>query len=97
MQSPVKASLTVAFIPLTAKRTFPPQARSAEENFSDFTTALIIVALSFSDLAVVVTKLDLTFVDLFLSPALFSFSEILFGSEINLDFVALDTLFYSYG
>ena len=61
---------------------------------SALTTALIVAALSFSAFAVM--ELDLTFVDLMVPPALlFYFTAILFGSESNLDLIALDNLFQS--
>ena len=81
-------------IPLSGKQIAPPITGAGEENCSALTTALIVAYLSFSYLSVSVKKLELTFVDIFLSLAIFYFAAILFGSETNLDFVALDNLFH---
>ena len=96
--SPVEATLTSTLPPLAGKLTALPIAGAGEDNCSSFTSVLIFAALYLSALSVAVTELELTFVDLFLSPvALFSFAVILFGSESNLDFVALDKFFQSSG
>ena len=75
----VEAALTFLLLTLAGKRTAPSLTGAGEDNCSDFTTALTVAALSFSYLAVAMIELELTFVDQFLSPALFSFSAILFG------------------
>ena len=77
MAALVKASLTLVLIPLAGKQTPPHLTRAGEYNCSALTTVLILVALSFSDLSVTVKELEITFVDLFLSPDFFSFAEIL--------------------
>ena len=90
--------MTFALIPLSAKQTSPTLAGEGGNNCSAFTIELIFTALSLSALSVTVTDLDLINVGIFLSlVALFSFAEILFGSERNLDLVALDNFFHSYG
>ena len=79
-------ALTFTLILLAEKLTAPPISGSGGDNCSAFTNVLIVAALYLSDLAVVVTELELTFVDLLLSlVALFSFAAILFGSETNVD------------
>ena len=80
---------------LAGKRTSLPITLAGLDNCSSLITELILAALYFSDLAVAVTKPELTSVDLFLSPALLSFAVILSGLEIHLDFVVLDNLFHS--
>ena len=82
---------------LAGKRTSLPITLAGLDNCSSLITELILAALYFSDLAVAVTKPELTSVDLFLSPALLYFSAIFLGLESNLDFVAMDNFLHSSG
>ena len=92
-----EAALSFVLILLAGKRTDPPISVKEEYNCSNFNTALIVEVIFFSDLAAAVTGLELTFVDLFLSPDFFALDAILFESESNLDLVALYNLFHSSG
>ena len=82
---------------LAGKPTSPPLVVTGGDNFSTFITELTVAVIYFLALAVAMMELELIFVDLFFLPALFSFAAILFGLEINMDFIVLDNLFHSSG
>ena len=96
MAALVEAALTFVLLPFEGKGTDPLLTGAGEDNFSAFTTVLIVADISFSDVAVAVAELELTFVDISFSPARFYFVAILLGSEIKLDFVVLDNIIHSF-